>query len=366
MNAHQAVRLGQLGMVVLIGVVLMSAAHELSRHNTLTSFSNYRPDWDVARRAPVEHLAVEVLGRLIIRPEEDPELTQAALFVLRRSTSWGGMEPGICSQLKGWLDVRLEKKDEDADRLKTAYDLLVTAESEDTELYKTRIAAMAGDRTTLAIDLSKQAAVLSAQVAAGNLSDPRPLDDVAKAWRRLYAPENGKPINWLALEVPDVMDAEKDATNAVNALLLALLEPYLSPGHSYSNYGDTLPDAPILAQLESLAIQVNRDNPAQKERVRRARAVLAEFAPNYYIEPMLEAACTSTLRHHTLPLTGVFIGMSVCMSLIAGLWFSLLRLARGPQPVDVDAETMENVEPIDLDTDAETRIRSSANITDVG
>ena len=55
------------------------------------------------------------------------------------------------------------------------------------------------------------------------------------------------------------------------------------------------------------------------------------------------------------------------MILGGGLAYALARLARGPLPVDVNAETMENVEPIDLDTDAETRGgRSSASITDVG
>jgi uncharacterized membrane protein YdbT with pleckstrin-like domain len=100
--------------------------------------------------------------------------------------------------------------------------------------------------------------------------------------------------------------------------------------------------------------------------VRRVRAVLAEFAPHYHFEPLIDAACASVLRYHALPARGLIIALAVVGTLMAGLWFALIRLVRGPMPVDVNAETMENVEPIDLDTDAETRSRSSASITDVG
>ena len=76
---------------------------------------------------------------------------------------------------------------------------------------------------------------------------------------------------------------------------------------------------------------------------------------------------TSTAASATsLPAGGLLIVVAVVGSLVAGLWFALTRLVRGPMLVDVNAETMENVEPIDLDTDAETKSRSSASITDVG
>ena len=159
--------------------------------------------------------------------------------------------------------------------------------------------------------------------------------------------------------------AEKLASLSVVAYIRHLLEPYGLK--ALGTYGETRPDQAMLDWLDRQAREVERTNPGQRDRLRQAREVLARHLPDYRYEPVVDIACRTALRRHSIPGGGLLIAMLVLAILGGGLAYALARLARGPLPVDVNAETMENVEPIDLDTDAETRGgRSSASITDVG
>jgi hypothetical protein len=359
---RRALHLAQAALALLAVVGLVVASGERARDNALTSFRHYRADWEDAWRAPVEHRAVEALGQLLSHPDRDPELAEAALAVMRRSPSWFAMGPDICSQIKGWLDVRLAQPGVGGDELRPAYELLTLAESDDLDAYRQRIAALAGDRSAEAAGLA--AAAQRLQDHAGSADGDRALEALTAAWTRLRAPAGGHPLNWLAKELPVVATAEQAASEAAVAHLRALLEPYL--GKAAGSYGETLPDEAMLAWLDRQAAEVNRARPQQRERLRQVRMVVASFAPRYHFEPVVDIACATALRYHGVPGGGVAVGLLVAIALVAGLWFAILRLVRGPMPVDVNAETMENVEPIDLDTDAETRSRSSASITDVG
>lgn len=364
MKARHLVPLAQFTLVAVVIALVAMTAQSRTREDVLTAFHNYRPDWDDAWRAPVEHRAVEVLGRLLAAPDRDPEMAEAALAVMRRSSSWFGMSPAVGSQVKGWLDGRLADPLADGDALRPAFDLLVLAEAEDVELYRQRIVALAGDRT-------ERAAALFA--AAGALLDGMDMPDRAdaaivqldRAWGSLREPLGGARFNRLARAAPPVAPAEKLASLAVVSHIRHLLEPYGLK--ALGVYGETRPDQAMLDWLDRQAREVERANPGQRERLRLARDVLARHLPDYRYEPVVDIACRTALRRHAIPGGGLLIAALVLVILGGGLAYALARLARGPLPVDVNAETMENVEPIDLDTDAETRGgRSSASITDVG
>lgn len=362
MKPRRALHVAQAAVALVVVLALIASARERARDNALASFRHYRADWEDAWRAPVEHRAVELLGPLLSHPDHDPELAEAALSVMRRSPSWFAMAPDICSQIKGWLDVRLASQDGDGQALRPAFDLLVLAESDDSDAYRARIAALSGDRTADAAELT--AAAKRLQQTAGSAEGDQALQELAAAWRRLREPPGGRPLNWLAKEIPAIAAAEQEASVATVAQLRALLEPYL--GKAAGTYGETLPDEAMLAWLDRQAVEVNRAHPDQRARLAKARRVMTAFAPQYHFEPLVDIACATALRYHAIPDGGIVIGLLAAIALTGCLWFAILRLSRGPMPVDVNAETMENVEPIDLDTDAETSSRSSASITDVG
>ncbi len=363
MKGRQIAILGQIALTAALGAALWSAAQDQARANALTSFRHYRADWEEAWRDPVERLATTTLGRLLSHPDADPELAEAALSVMRRSQSWYAMAGDVASPIKGWIDARMRHGEGDGDQLHAAFDLLEFAESDEVDTYRERIAALAGDRHEAAAELSAAARELNDH--AGSAEADLALARLAVAWRALHGVQNGHQLNWLAQRLPPIATAEQQATVAAVVQLRRLLAPYL--GKAAGAFGETLPDEAMLAWLDRSAVEVNRSYPEGRDRIRKVRAVLAEYAPRYHFEPLIDAACATVLRYHGLPARGLLIALVVTSSLIAGLWFSLIRLVRGPMPVDVNAETMENVEPIDLDTDAETKSRSSsASITDVG
>jgi hypothetical protein len=362
MKGRQAAVLGQLALAVALGAALWSAAQDQARANALSSFRHYRADWEEAWRDPVERLAMATLGDLLSHPERDPERAEAALSVMRRSQSWYAMSPDVASPIKGWIDARLLRGEGDGDQLHAAFDLLELAESDEVDSYRARIAALAGDRHEAAAQLAASARELGEHIGSGDAD--LALARLALAWRELHAVQGGRHLNWLAQRLPAIAAAEQQATVAAVGLLRKLLEPYL--GKAAGAFGETLPDEAMLSWLDRQAVAINHEHPEGRDRVRKVRAVLAEFAPHYHFEPLIDAACATVLRYHAVPTRGLLIALAVAGTLSGGLWFALIRLVRGPKPVDVNAETMENVEPIDLDTDAETKSRSSASITDVG
>ena len=362
MKPRSAALLGQAAIVVALGLTMLSAARDQARSNALTSFRHYRQDWEESWRTPVEQLAAVTLARQLPHPEQDPELVEAALSVMRRSLSWYMKAPRLAQMLREGIELRIAHGEVNGDALHTAFDMLEFAESDEVDTYRGRIASLAGDRNAAAAALAEAASKL--QSLLGMPGDDQAVARLGLAWRDLLAVHQGRTMNWLARQLPVIAAAEREATEAMVAQVRALLEPYL--GKAPGGYGETLPDEAMLAVLERQSVDINRTQPRRQESLRQARLVLAECAPHYHFEPVIDAACTIALRYHAIPSGGLLIVLSVCTALIVGLWYAITRLFRGPMPVDVNAETMENVEPIDLDTDAETKSRSSGSITDIG
>jgi len=161
-----------------------------------------------------------------------------------------------------------------------------------------------------------------------------------------------------------VADAEQLAQEALSLQRRLLLEPYGVKRDAA--YGMMQPDPGMIEWLDAQARTVNANEPGRRERLERIDDLLHDHPLDGDEEPVVLVATRIALRHHVLPWPAIALGLVVLLVLIGGLARALLRLRRGPLPIDVNAETMENVEPIDLDTDAETRSRSSASITDVG
>lgn len=361
MKARRLILVLQMLGLLLIGVLVITAAGGRARANAMTSFASYRATWPDAWRAPVEHRAVEVLARLLTTPDTDPELLRAAMGVMRQSNSWSGMADGIRAQLRGVLDTYLVTGD-GGRRSRIAWELFALSQPPDLEAYRERIIALGGERTSQAEALRSAAGRL--RQASGAETFDLALTDLTTAWDGLLAPRDGRPLPWLARQSAAVADAEQLAQEALSFQRRLLLEPYGVKREV--SYGMMQPDPAMIGWLDTQARTVNASEPDRRERLERVAGLLHQHPTEGDEEPVVLVATRIALRHHVLPWPAIGLGLAVLLVLIGGLVRALLRLRRGPLPIDVNAETMENVEPIDLDTDAETRSRSSASITDVG
>jgi hypothetical protein len=361
MNSRQLIlSLFVIGGVGLISLVVIDAAFR-ARANSLTAFTNYQPSWDDALRAPVEHRAVDVLGRLLVQPQDDPELAMAALIVIRSSQSWAAMAPQIHSQLRAVMDVRLQDKFVSMAAIRPVYDLLDASEYPEIEIYHERIIALSGDRKPLVAAL--QEAVVKLQMSEEAKAD-EVLNQLDQAWIALRQPIDGYELNWLAQEMSTIAGVELQAGTALDRYIRRLLEPF---GISKdAQYGQSIPDQAMIEWLDRQAQVVVASNPVARDRLHHAVDILRRHHADDVHDPVIAIAVAIASRHHQVPLSGILIGLFTLMSLVGGILYTVIRLRRGPTLIDVNAETMQNVEPIDLDTDAETRSRSSASITDVG
>ncbi len=361
MKARRLILVLQMLALLLIGVLVIGAAGNRARANALTSFAAYRASWPDAWRAPVEHRAVEVLARLLTAPDTDPELVRAAMGVMRESGSWPAMADTIRGQLRGVLDAYLAGG-EGGQRSRLAWELFALSQPPDLESYRERIIALGGERGAQA-DALRLSAERLRQATATEAFDAA-LDDLTADWERLLMPQDGRPLPWLARQSAVVADAEQLAQEALSYQRRLLLEPYGVKREA--SYGMMQPDPGMIDWLDTQARTVNANEPGRRERLERVAALLNDHPAEGDEEPVVQVATRIVLRHHVLPWPALGLGLAVLLVLVGGLGRALLRLRRGPLPIDVNAETMENVEPIDLDTDAETKSRSSASITDVG
>lgn len=361
MKSRRLVGVLQVLAVLLLGVLVIVAASGRARANALTSFAAYRASWPDAWRAPIEHRAVEVLGRLLPAPDDDPELVRAAMGVMRQSSSWPAMADTIRSQLRGVLDTYLASGT-GTQRARIAWELFALSQPADLESYRERIIALGGERGPRAEAL-RQAAV-HLQEASDNETFDKALTELTTAWEVMVSPLDGRSLPWLARQSDDIAGAEQSAQSALSFQRRLLLEPYGVKRDAA--YGMMQPDPGMIEWLDAQARTVNANEPERCERMERVQALLREHSAEDTEEPVVLVATRIALRQHVLPWPAVSLGLAVLLVLIGGLVHALWRLRRGPLPIDVNAETMENVEPIDLDTDAETRSRSSASITDVG
>jgi hypothetical protein len=258
------------------------------------------------------------------------------------------------------LDARLNPRG-DEESLRIAWELFALSEPSDLELYRERIVALGGDRTTR-IDALRVAAGVVQAAASDNLASE--LADLSTAWDQLLRPLDDRALPWLARLTPAFVGAEHAAQEALLSTRRRLLEPYGLRRDAV--YGGMQPDRSMLIWLDRQAQTANREDPTRRERLADVERLLRHYQVPRDDEPVVAIASRIALRHEHLPWTALLMGLTVSSLLVGGLAIALLRLRRGPLPIDVNAETMENVEPIDLDTDAETRSRSSASITDVG
>jgi hypothetical protein len=241
------------------------------------------------------------------------------------------------------------------------YDLLVASEFPDIERYRDRIIALAGDRSALVTVL--QDAVVKLQMSNEETADEA-IAQLNTAWAALRGPLDGKPLNWLAASTPAISGIELQASNAIDRHMRQLLVTFGIPKDA--NYGQSIPDQAMIEWLDNQAQVVIASRPLLRDRLRLGADVLRRYNADRHLDPVITMAINLASRHHRVPWSGIIIGMLTLLSLCGGIGYTFIRLRRGPTPIDVNAETMENVEPIDLDTDAETRSRSSASITDVG
>ncbi len=361
MKSKQIMNFAMMAIIIAVIMFIIFDAAFRARANTLTAFSNYSPQWEDALRLPVEQRAFDVMGQLSSDPQQDPELAMAAINVLRRSPTWSERSPHVYSQLRAVLEIRLSEKPLSLETIRPIYNLLEASEYADIASYRDRIIALAGDRTALIAAV--QEAVVQLQMTGEDGVDEA-LKNLQRSWSALRVPIDDKPLNWLAANTPEIVGIELQARNAVERYIRQVLVTFGIPQDA--QYGKSIPDQAMIEWLDNQAQIVNTSRPQLRQRLRASVTMLRMHNAEENMDPVIIMAINLASRHHIVPWSGILIGLLTIIMLSFGIAYAAVRLRRGPTPVDVNAETMENVEPIDLDTDAETRSRSSASITDVG
>jgi hypothetical protein len=349
-------------LVVALVIVIIMAAAQQARDNALAAFSHYDAQLEEALRTPIEQRAIEVLGPLLAQPQQDKKLALAALKVLRSSPAWPSLAPQIYHQLRVAMEARLNNPRPSMLRVRAIYELMVESEYADKEIFAQRIISLAGNRSGLINDV--QDAVVQLQMATSDADIQDAMERIDQAWDALHARHEGHALNWLAQQEPAFTAATAQAGIALERLVRKLMEPFGIPVDAH--YGQALPDQVMIGWFVQQAAAITDNRPEQQQQLRHAQQLYEKFTPTSQREPVVAVAIRIACQQQSLTWLGLLLGVGVIIILVSGFFYALSRLRRGPQPVDVNAETMENVEPIDLDTDAETRSRSSGSITDVG
>jgi acyl transferase domain-containing protein len=342
--------------------VLAELTTQRARDNSFAAFAHYPTLTDAAQRTLIEQQAIAVLGPLLAQPQSDTALALGALAVLRSSATWSALAPQIHHQLRAAMDIQYNNADHAMPLIKAIYALMEASDFPDKDAVTQRIRALAGDRSLFIADLQQAVVKLQMAVSQDDIQDAIKLTE--QAWVALHASQQGQKMNWLAQDEPSFLAATTQAKTALERLVRKLLEPFGIPLEA--QYGQAPPDQAMLGWLAQQAAAVVKNRAELQTQLRRAQRLSIKMSSFVTREPVVAVAVRLACQQQRFDWLSVLFLLSLITSLSGGFLYALSRLRRGPQPIDVNAETMENVEPIDLDTDAETRSRSSASITDVG
>jgi len=259
------------------------------------------------------------------RPDKALLVRAFAVTVAKQGPAAEAWRVQVETRARSRIETELARRSPDQIVLREAWDVLALANPDLAPGLLERIAAVTGDHSARLAALRE--AVVDLVRLSGHPDGDDRLERVARARADLIG-EGATRMNWAARESAPVTTLLNAAGAAALGHFNALLAPYRTqpPGERAA------------------------DQPA------RLRAAWAQLKAMDLVAGDAEttAVYAAAVRRDRVPPVGVAFSVLMTGLLFGGLAVAFRRVARGPSPIDPMAETLENVEPIDLDTDAET------------
>lgn len=333
-------------LAVAAAVALVAGlGRERARGDALAAFDAATFVTDEEERARLALRARRLLEDEIARGAPDAGAIASAWAVARQGPDGGVTAPVLARLVDARIARELAGVAPSERDLRRLWSVLVLLDDRATiAAARVRLQAAAGVRDGAVAELVEAARALRS--ATGRPEGDALLRSLAAAWERLREAGTGRArFTWIARESEPVAGAIERAAEAAYAHFDALLVPYLERGG---------PEAP-LAGVRA----VNREDPARGGRLRAAWAAIGALGQQERCDRRTFALYAAASRRDELPVAGLAWCVAVAVLLFGGLALAFQRLARGQRAIDPGAETMENVEPIEVDTDAVTVQRSS-------
>ncbi len=113
-------------------------------------------------------------------------------------------------------------------------------------------------------------------------------------------------------------------------------------------------DVAALERFRAILREAQTSGPELTPRLREAWAALRAMGLQNRIDAPERAYYAAEVRVNALPPAAFDLAVGVLVFLLGAMGYAIRSSIKGPIPIDPGAETLENVEPIDFDTDAET------------
>ena len=351
------------GLVLIAIAVLLARTIQASVRDWTLAVLSQRAA--AAQDQPTPRLASTaeaVIDRALATPHLDRALTSAALDTLQRAPSWPIRRARLGARWRTWLDQHLHAPASAAD-LRTGVHLAERCDPESTAAWcRQLLAAAPNSQPAIAAFLTASLHVTSPPIADADQRRAA-IIELLTAWDGLQRTLGGPRLAWLGDELPEVIQARQRVRSVLRAAVTDGLSAY---GLSTGDHGDAeVPDMHVLRRLDAAASAPGADNPTANALLSQLYQAHRRLSAGEALPPLVEAAYDRAMgpRHLTV---GALVVAALAGLVPAGLLaIALVRFLRGSVPIDVDAETIQNIEPIDLDTDADTRTRHSGTAVDL-
>lgn len=276
-----------------------------------------RADWLAQRLRQVTGFEREQIAGDLVHAELTLDQPRPAILV----QAWGvlaGKRRSIIARNR--IEERLERElgqclsadVADEERLHGLWEIAAIIDAELAALIQVRIANRAGSRVVAVENLQRAASALATDPLGTEVAH------IAAAWNGLRQAGTGPGwLTWAARQTPPQQGAIEALRQALHAAL----------------------DARLAAEDGDGAAEVWR---------------LLEVTDPAGAPPALRSRYAASMRYRQLPGIALASGSLIALVLFGGLFLAFSALVRRRRRFDPGAETIENVEPIDLETDAIT------------
>jgi hypothetical protein len=310
---------GTVWIVIVVAAAIISVgllARAKARDGIIYGLKSYVMEQGQDERRALEQFANDVLAGELGKSAPDEMIVASAFNILKQTADAEAVNRQVEEAGKNLLDRACAAAQPDEDLLKLGDQFLALVSSPARTTYLERIAAWSRER----------------EGDAGKLSD------LSKDLVRQGSDPAGDGI------LAEVRDARADLIEVANPWILGQ-NPVIAAALAGSEQAVLLHFNAILQQQQS---------PETAQRLRAAWDILRDMRLDRNIDASARAKYADAVRVGHLSPEGLIIGLCVLVALGASMTFAVIRVIRGPTPIDPGAETLENVEPIDFDTDAET------------
>ena len=345
-----------LALAIILAIAwLRGLAAERQREDALAALQDQAFVTDPAARVRLEGQAAALLSAELSVSSPQRRVVAAAFSVLRHSAEAETAAERIVARARalvaawrgrdGHAELRLRQADE---LVELVGDPLAIAD------LHARILALAGERQGSADALARGADALATE--SGSVAGDRHLADLAVLHARLVADGSGRSgLTWVARESAPLAIPLESAADVAYGHLDALLRPFRQ-----RLARDASP-----ADIASVVREVAREMPAQRDRLRAAWDALGAMDLRERCDRGTLMLYADAVRREQLPVAALAVCVAMAFAVFGGLALAFRRLVHGRRAIDPAAETVPNVEPIELDSDAITLQRSTLDDTRV-